>query len=477
MQKMDLGNSKKISKSWPFRQSEKKYILLIGDFLAASLALIVAIYFWAQPDWLRFSTEFLQQRIPGWYYFLPLIWIVLMVELYDNRKSIRKDETIRGLTVVALISLGLYLLVYFTSEPSSLPRRGVASFIVAAYIFTLLWRLFFIRTFSKAKFLRRVLIIGAGRAGTEIAGIIKSMWPPPFFVVGIIDDDPEKIGTLIEGFPVLAPTDNLIEVALAEGVSDLIFAITNDMRSEMIEIIMKAEEIGIQVNTMPVIYEELLGRVPIRLLGSEWLLRSFVDQSHASSIYDLVKRLIDIIGSLFGMLGLLLILPFVTLAILIDTGFPIFYKQDRVGENGRIFEIIKFRTMFRDAEKSGQPLMAVRNDNRITTIGKFLRKSHLDEVPQFINVFLGDISLVGPRAERLQLVERYHEEIPFYRARLFVKPGLTGWAQVNFGYASTIEESITKLEYDLYYIKHRNLAMEISILLRTIGTVVGLRGQ
>ena len=121
--------------------------------------------------------------------------------------------------------------------------------------------------------------------------------------------------------------------------------------------------------------------------------------------------------------------------------------------------------------------MAVRNDNRITTIGKFLRKSHLDEVPQFINVFLGDISLVGPRAERLQLVERYQEEIPFYRARLFVKPGLTGWAQVNFGYASTIEESITKLEYDLYYIKHRNLAMEISILLRTIGTVVGLRGQ
>ena len=159
MQKMDSGNSRKISKSWPFRQSEKKYVLLIGDLLAASLALIVAIYFWAQPDWLRFSTEFLQQRIPVWYYFLPLIWIVLMVELYDNRKSIRKDETIRGLTVVALISLGLYLLVYFTSEPSSLPRRGVASFIVAAYIFTLLWRLFFIRTFSKAKFLRRVLII------------------------------------------------------------------------------------------------------------------------------------------------------------------------------------------------------------------------------------------------------------------------------------------------------------------------------
>ena len=177
----------------------------------------------------------------------------------------------------------------------------------------------------------------AGRAGTEIAGIIKSMWPPPFYVVGIIDDDPEKMGTLIEGFPVLASTDNLIEVALAEGVSDLIFAITNDMRSEMIEIIMKAEEIGIQVNTMPVIYEELLGRVPIRLLESEWLLRSFVDQSHASAIYDLIKRLIDIIGSLFGMLGLLLILPFITLAILIDSGFPIFYKQDRVGENGRDF--------------------------------------------------------------------------------------------------------------------------------------------
>ena len=477
MQKMDAGNSKKISKSWPFRQREKKYILLIGDLIAAALALVVAIYFWAQPDWLRFSAEFLQQRIPGWYYFLPFIWIILMVELYDNRKSIRRDETIRGLTVVALISLGLYLLVYFTSEPNSLPRRGVASFIVAAYILTLLWRLFYIRTFSKAKFMRRVLIIGAGRAGTEIASIIKSMWPPPFFVVGLIDDDPEKIGSLVEGFPVLGSTNELIDIALSEGVSDLIFAITKDMRPKMIETIMKAEEIGIQVNTMPVVYEELLGRVPIRLLESEWLLRSFVDESHASSIYDLVKRLIDIVRSLFGMLGMLLILPFVVLAIIIDSGFPIFYIQDRVGENGKNFGIIKFRTMYQDAEKSGNPLMAVRNDNRITHVGRFLRKSHLDEVPQFINVFLGDISLVGPRAERLQLVEQYQDQIPFYRARLFVKPGLTGWAQVNFGYASTIEESITKLEYDLYYIKHRNLAMEFSILLRTIGTVVGLRGQ
>ncbi len=145
--------------------------------------------------------------------------------------------------------------------------------------------------------------------------------------------------------------------------------------------------------------------------------------------------------------------------------------------NGRKFRIIKFRTMERDAEKEGEARMAEASDDRVTKVGWFLRKTHLDELPQFINVLRGEMSLVGPRAERPQLVQHFQKKIPFYRARLLVKPGLSGWAQVNFGYAGTVEETAVKLEYDLYYIEHRNLIMDFAIILRTLGAVLGFKGQ
>jgi lipopolysaccharide/colanic/teichoic acid biosynthesis glycosyltransferase len=148
-----------------------------------------------------------------------------------------------------------------------------------------------------------------------------------------------------------------------------------------------------------------------------------------------------------------------------------------LGKNGKEYKIIKFRTMHLDAEKDGKPIPASDNDKRITRIGKFLRKSHIDEIPQFLNILKGDMSLVGPRPERPLIVEELQKEVPFYRARLLVKPGLAGWAQINYGYASQVEENAIKLEYDLYYIKHRNIILDISILFQTVSSVVGLRGR
>jgi len=177
------------------------------------------------------------------------------------------------------------------------------------------------------------------------------------------------------------------------------------------------------------------------------------------------------------MLGLAFIYPPVALAILLDSGFPIFYSQDRLGKNGQVYKIFKFRTMTQNAEEDGEARLASENDTRITRVGRFLRKSHLDEFPQFFNVLRGDMSLTGPRAEQVELVNVLQEEVPFYRARLLVKPGLTGWAQVNYGYAATVAQTIIKLEYDLYYIKHRNLWLDLTILFRTVGTVIGFRGQ
>jgi lipopolysaccharide/colanic/teichoic acid biosynthesis glycosyltransferase len=189
------------------------------------------------------------------------------------------------------------------------------------------------------------------------------------------------------------------------------------------------------------------------------------------------KRLIDIVGGLVGLGLTLLILPFVALANFLESGRPILYTQLRSGRGDQPYQVIKFRTMWQDAEKDGQPQWAQENDERITRVGRFLRKTHMDEVPQFINVLQGDMSLVGPRPERPELISLFQEHVPFYRARLLVKPGITGWAQIHQDYAANVQETYTKLEYDLYYIKHRHLLMDFMILLRTPATMLGLRGR
>ncbi|MCD4673277.1 MAG: sugar transferase [Anaerolineaceae bacterium] len=459
------------------RSGERKIILLTGDFLVTLLAMLAALYAWAVEDWLTLSLEFVQVRIPFWFYLLPFVWLLLLTELYDERRASRRSEVVRGIGVAAAIALVLYLLVYFTSEPSALPRRGVAVFIISAAVFTLLWRFLYIRIFTAPEFMRRVLIVGAGRAGSRLSGIIQGIYPPPFYLVGLIDDDPGKENETVEGYPILGTGAQLLEIIEKEGVTDIIFAISVEMNPVLFRSLIKAEELGIEVTTMPVVYEELLKRVPITLLQSDWIIRQFFDVVPTGGLYELVKRLMDILGALIGLLGLVFIFPPVALAILLDSGRPIFYSQDRLGKNGQVYKIFKFRTMSQDAEEDGEAKLASENDTRITRVGRFLRKSHLDEFPQFFNVLRGDMSLTGPRAEQVELVNILQEDVPFYRARLLVKPGLTGWAQVNYGYAATVAQTIIKLEYDLHYIKHRNLWLDLTILFRTIGTVVGFRGQ
>jgi len=227
---------------------------------------------------------------------------------------------------------------------------------------------------------------------------------------------------------------------------------------------------------MPVAYEELTGRVPIKHLASDWVLRSFVDEVQTSTVYIGLKRVIDLLGAAVGLLAFGVIFPWVALAILLETGRPVLFTQARLGKGGREFGLLKFRTMQQDAEADGIAHWAEAEDPRITRVGKILRKTHLDEFPQFWNVLRGDMSLVGPRPERPELVQDLEQHIPFYRARLLVKPGITGWAQVNYGKGASVQGSAEKLEFDLYYIKHRNLLMDINTILRTIGSVIGFRG-
>jgi exopolysaccharide biosynthesis polyprenyl glycosylphosphotransferase len=257
----------------------------------------------------------------------------------------------------------------------------------------------------------------------------------------------------------------------------VVVAINGEIRGETFQYILDAQERGVEVTRMPILYEEMTSRVPVEHLESDWVIRSFVDQVRVRGTYELAKRLMDIAGGLVGTLMFLLILPFTALSIILESGFPIFYSQERLGKGGAVFRIYKFRTMKQDAEADGEAKLAAENDPRVTRVGNFLRRTRLDEMPQFLSVLRGEMSLVGPRAERPELVAQFQKQIPFYRARLLVKPGLTGWAQINYGYVANVKETSVKLEYDLYYIKHRTFNLDFTIVLRTIGTVLRRTGR
>jgi exopolysaccharide biosynthesis polyprenyl glycosylphosphotransferase len=452
-------------------------MLILGDFAMAAFALTVALVFWAAADVFQsFSLQFLLLT-PAWFYALPLLWPVLMSRMYEERRARSPQEVLPGITLAAVLGLGIYLLVYFTSTPSSLPRIGVAVFIVLASILTLLWRLFYIRVFTAPQFMRRSLLVGGGETGTIMLKIFNELNPRPFVLVGIIDDDPQKIGTFIEGYQVLGGNDILLDTIHKFGISDLIVAISGRMQGGMFQALLDAQQMGIEITRMPVAYEELLHRVPIRYLEAEWIVRTFVDKARGNSFFEMTKRLVDIFAGLLGVFGLTLLFPLIGLAIYVESGRPIFYTQSRLGKGGQHYNMIKFRTMRQDAEPNGQPKWAEENDRRATRVGRILRKTHLDEIPQFINVLRGEMSLVGPRAERPELVEWFQYHVPFYRARLLVKPGITGWAQVNQDYAASVDETIEKLEYDLYYITHRSFLMDFRVILRTPMMVLGFRGR
>ena len=461
------------------RPGEQLALLMFGDLFMAALAFLAGIYYWSVGDkWLKFSLEFFRARVDAWYYLLPFAWMLLLIEIYDLHRAASWSRTVRAVVFAAVVGGIPYLLVYFTSsDPERINRRAVVVFIVLAALLTLIWRRLYITMYRSQGNLRRVLVVGAGGNGRTLAEIYKMLNPPPFNLVAYIDDDPDKIGKEVEGFRILAGSDKLLRLIDEMNITEIIVAITGEMQGETFQILLDVQESGTEIVRMPTLYEELLGRVPIHHLESDWVIRSFVDEARSSSFLEFGQRLLDIFGSIVGLVIMLVLLPFLAIAIIIDSGLPIFYWQERLGRGGREFQIVKFRTMRQDAEKEGQPQMAGENDPRVTRVGNFMRITRLDEFPQFWNVLRGEMSIVGPRAERAQWVATFQKEIPFYRARLLVKPGITGWAQINYGYASTVQHTSVKLEYDLYYIKHRSMIMNIVIILRTIGTVLSRKGR
>ncbi len=477
------------------RPSEQRTILLIGDFIASAGAMGLALYIWYQLSLTReiarlvgtgfselraerLAPSLIDIKTPFWFYLLPLVWLLLMVDSYETHTAANWKKTLRAIAVAPIVGLLVYSLLFtFNTDPNSLPRIGVGAFLVIASILTLIWRAFYIRLYTSSGLMRRVLIVGAGKAGHTLADAYRKLSPPPFLLLGFIDDDIKKVGKSYHGFAVLGTSSKLLDIIEEYRVSDVVVAITGAIKGETFQTILDAQEREIEVMRMPIMYEEMTQRVPIDHLESDWVIRSFVDQVRVSGVYEFFKRLMDILGGLVGSFIFLLMLPFVSVAIAIESGFPVFYGQERSGKGGRVFKIYKFRSMKQNAEADGRAKLAEEDDPRITRVGQFIRKTRIDEMPQFIGVLTGEMSLVGPRAERPELVAQFQKEIPFYRARLLVKPGLTGWAQINYGYVASVKETAIKLEYDLYYIKHRTLGMDFTIVLRTIGTVLRRTGR
>jgi len=272
-------------------------------------------------------------------------------------------------------------------------------------------------------------------------------------------------------------SSNELKEYARKGIHEIVVTRTSKFSSsELYNDLLELFNQGHVIKDYSDVYEELSGRVYVNLKDKN-LYKQFPFSKHKiKPLYRLVHRFSDVIISVFGLLGLSLMIPFLFLTNMIANKGPLFYTQDRVGKKGNIFKIYKLRSMVVNAEKDGA-VWADKNDSRVTVFGKFLRKTRLDEFPQFINILKGEMSVIGPRPERPVFVDQLANEIPFYPTRHIVKPGLTGWAQVNTSYGASVDESLLKLQYDLYYIKHRNVFLDLNIVIKTLSTVLFFRGQ
>jgi exopolysaccharide biosynthesis polyprenyl glycosylphosphotransferase len=458
--------------------SQRRSLLVIADILLVNLAAFLALWLGAQRSHWPFSLDFVATRF--YWFLVPTLGYVILAtvnDCYDLKIASDPTTIAWALVRVTVQMLLAYLVVYFVSPRASLPRHIIGFFSLLLPVSLLLWRWAYIAVFSHPGLRRRVLIVGAGWAGRVIAEAIRENLSSQYELMGFVDDDEAKQGHEIGGLPVLGSTEDLCELTQRLGVFEVVVAISRNIRGHLFQNILGCHELGVQITPMSLLFEEVLGRVPVEHVGDNWFLVLPLNNSESFSLTMLVKRSIDIVVSLVGMTLFCVLLPFLVIAIKLDSPGPVFYRQTRVGKAGRVFELLKLRSMIPDAEGDGKPVWADANDSRITRVGTVLRKTRLDEMPQFYNVLKGDMSLIGPRPERPEFVAELAERIPFYRARLAVRPGLTGWAQTRFSYSSSVEDSIVKLQYDLYYIKHQSLYLDLLIFLRTFGVVVALKGR
>jgi exopolysaccharide biosynthesis polyprenyl glycosylphosphotransferase len=459
-------------------RTERQAILLAGDLLLACAAAALALRLGGRRSgWIWSERDFAWDLL-GWLLLLLPLWLSLAWAngLYDLRRM--ADRWAAALMPVAISAqlLLIWALAYFVPPPWTIVRHVVVFFAAGTALTLPFWRILYGRIFGRGAFRSRLLVVGAGASGRSLLAAARAEaahWIDP---EGFIDDDPALAGATVDGLPVLGGRAALLPVARARGVSEIALAISSGLHADLFAALMSAQEQGITITPMPLLYERLTGRLPVEHVGDQWAVSLPLQSSDADALYRLLRRSFDLSCALLGLILLTLLLPFLALLIRLDSPGPIFYRQTRLGRGGRPFTLYKLRSMVEGAEPEG-PVWATADDPRATRVGRWLRRSRLDELPQAINILRGEMSVIGPRPERPELVEQLATEIPFYRARHAIRPGLTGWATVRQGYASNPTDALLKLQHDLYYIKHRSLLLDLRILLQTAAEVLRLAGR
>jgi lipopolysaccharide/colanic/teichoic acid biosynthesis glycosyltransferase len=473
-------------------------ILLLGDIAAFSLALPLAIFVVGNnvDRWFLWN----EYKIPFLLVGLTYVLVLYIANLYDHYLDFRRRENISRVILSCLIGTIVAVLLYCFRSWRIIPRDLVEWLGVAFVWLTVLWRYSFSAFALPVRLQRQVLIIGAGEGGRWIAKIIKDYPNCGLAVKGFVDDDPEKFGATIDGLKVVGQSVMIEELVQQEKAGVVVLAITHEKSSLLLMTLNRLVMHGCEVIDIPHLYEFLAGKIPVDHISDIWL--HFNNLTGHKLYYFKIKRLIDLVLAILGLLLTWPILILIGLAIRLDTSGPMLFRQQRLGYNAKPFQIIKFRTMKVGAEKD-TPRWTGQQDSRITRVGSPLRKMHLDELPQLINIFKGEMSLIGPRAEwdifahesqemvpewragrrasdppGYKVVTKYREKVPYYSYRLLVKPGITGWAQVMFPHAgSSMDDLKEKLQYDLYYIKNMGFLLDLAILMKTIRIVLFGHGK
>jgi exopolysaccharide biosynthesis polyprenyl glycosylphosphotransferase len=410
--------------------------------------------------------------------FTSTLWILLMwaFDLYTPGLTTKTHRVAQRFLGVSLVSLAIYLSLFFFAPRNVLPRLPIIYFVVIAFVAGVIWRAKGAPSILSNAFQQRLLVIGAGWGGRALAEAMLDRKLADFEIVGFVDDDLFRVKPHVSGFPVLGAVKDTLAVARRHQVNTIVYSITYQLRAEVFKILLDCQSSGIPIIQMPALYEALTERVPVQHVANDWLLPTGLAGGQIAFFYRIFVWLIDHLFCVFGGITLVLLGPVLALLIKVDSAGPVFYVQTRLGQGGRLFRIVKFRSMVVNAERKSGPQWATEDDPRITRVGKILRRMRLDELPQILNILRGDLHLIGPRPERPEFYAQLAQEIPFYSVRLALKPGLTGWAQIKYRYGSSVEETLVKLQYDLYYIKNRSPLLDIKILLRTIWKIVSLGG-
>ncbi len=456
-----------------FDISERKILLRILDIACVlSLLYVVGIIF--DFDYFKINSDhWVWSIVLGFY----LTIFASIFELYNLQKASKFDVVVKNVIITSAVTVLFYLLTPFYTPMLPSNRLQIVYFYLAINTALLVWRFAYITFIATPRFYKKVVLVAHT---ADVNSIVTSLQKsdPNYRVIGYFNTNSkeENDNNEIEVASISLKTmdDLILEAAISEIVIGT--PTSEGMTVELNNKLIKLLENGVPIREYTQVYEELTHKIPVQHVEKDFYRYFPFSRSNQNKLYLFFNRILDLVFAIIGLLFGIALLPLFILGNFIGNRGPLFYFQTRIGKNGKHFRIYKLRSMVQNAEKNGAQF-AVDNDFRITKFGSFLRKSRFDEIPQFWNVIKGEMSVIGPRPERPEFVKNLIEKIPFYEVRHLVNPGVTGWAQVNAKYGSCEEDSLEKLQYDLYYIKHRSLFLDVEIIIKTLSTIIFYRGK